>query len=179
MDGNQLERLLDRLTAGQVERVRVAFASFEEGLLTSSEFVDLVATTVLVGNARGYALGAALARSLIEQQVRAPAVTPARQSAHHRDEGRVREALGTILVAEQDTLMQLQRLADNEPKQAAADGTGDVIASSEHVDGWTRETEADACDLCKWWAAESHKFPPHARMARHTGCACTQTPITK
>lgn len=178
MDANELERRLDRLSAGQQERVRVALASLEEGLLTSSEFVEIVATTVLVGNARGYALGAALARSLVEQQVGQVEITPQVIGPNHLDEGRVTAAVTTILASQQDTLMQLTRMADNEPKQAATNGSADLIASSEHVTGWTRTVEADACELCQWWASESHKFPPHARMPRHTGCACTQTPVT-
>lgn len=174
---NPLEEVLAELSTSQQERVRVAFASYEEGLLTSSEFVDVVTAVVLSGNARAYALGAATVRSQIEAQVATVEITPQVPAPRHLDEGRVSSALGTIL-SSGTGLMALQRLADNEPKQAAADGSADVILTSEHVNGWTRTVEVDACDLCKWWAAESHKFPPHARMARHTGCACTQTPVT-
>lgn len=179
MDKGRLERLLDRLTARQQERVRVAFASFEEGLLTSSEFVAFVTSIVVNGNARGYALGAALARSLIERQVRRPQVTPVTPAGPRVDEGRVATALGTILATDKDTLMQLTRLAGNEAAQAAADGQWDVIVSNPEVDGYERDLEADACGLCRFWAAESHKFSPTARFPRHTNCACGMSPITK
>lgn len=179
MDKGRLERLLDRLTARQQERVRIAFASYEEGLLTSSEFVAFVASIVVSGNAKGYALGAALARSLIEQQVRVPQVTAPTPAGPRVDEARVAGALGTILAAEQDTLMQLQRLAGNEAQQSAADGQWDVLVTNPEVDGYERDLESDACGLCRWWAAESHKFSPTAKMPRHTGCRCGMSPITK
>ena len=179
MNQGRLEALLDRLTTRQQEHVAVALQSLEDGLLTSSEFVAFVTSIVVSGNAKGYALGAALARSLIEQQVRAPQITQPTPSGTRLDGTRVAGALGTILAADQDTLMQLQRLAGNEAAQAAADGQWDVLVTNPEVTDYERDLEADACGLCRWWAAESHKFSPTAKFPRHTGCRCGMSPITK
>ena len=177
MDGNQLERLLDSLTANQKERVRVALVSLEEGLLTSSEFVDLVAGVVLSGNARAYSIGAALARSLIENQSGLVETTPAATAGHALDDQRVRSGLATILAADQDTLMQVQRLAGNEAQQAAADGSSDVLAASRRATGWVRELDTDACQLCRWWWRDGRVWRTDHPMPRHPGCGCQQTPV--
>ena len=94
------------------------------------------------------------------------------------NEARVAAALGTILAADQDTRMQLARLAGNEAAQAAAEGQWDVLVTNPEVTDYERDLEADACGLCRWWAAESHKFSPTAKFPRHTGCRCGMTPIT-
>lgn len=177
MDGNQLEKLLDGLTTSQKERVRVALASLEEGLLTSSEFVDVVASIVLSGNARAYSIGAALARSLIENQTGLVETTPASIAGHALDTERVRSGLATILATDKDTLMQLQRLAGNEAQQAATDGSSDVLAASQRATGWVRELDADACQLCRWWWRDGRVWRTNHPMPRHPGCGCQQTPV--
>lgn len=178
MERNLLEGILGRLSAAQQERVRVAFVSLEEGLLTSSELVDLISNVVLAGNARGYALGAAAVRSLVEEQVGQVELTPVTTGGNHADEDRVRTALATILASNKDTLMQLQRLADNEPKAAAAAGSADVLTGSRRVKGWTRSMDSQACELCRYWWREGRVWQPGHPMPRHTGCTCTQTPVT-
>lgn len=174
---NPLEEVLAELSTSQQERVRVAFASYEEGLLTSSEFVDVVTAVVLSGNAHAYALGATSVRSLIEAKVAAVEITPAVAQPHHLDDVRISTALTTVLASETDTLMQLQRIADNEPKQAAADGSGDVLAASERVTGWTRALDSKACELCRWLAKDGFVFPDSEPLVRHTGCVCSQDPV--
>lgn len=179
-----MEEALLALSAAQVERIRVAFASLTEGLLTSTEFVAMVVNLVLTGNVRGYALGAATARGVIERGVAVPQVTPDVLNPAHLDEDRITRALETILEAEQDTQMQLERLADNEPAQAASDGSHDVIRSSPHVVGWTRAINVDACELCVWLKKEhlrsgGYIYPPERPIHKHVGCLCEMNPITK
>lgn len=180
---NRLEEELNRLSSEQVERVRTAWASFTEGLLVVEEFLQIVSAMILTGNATGYALGATVARSVIEAEVGDVELTPVRQDLHHLDEDRIVTALETILDAEeQDTEMQLERLADNEPKQAATDGSQDVIRSSDRVVGWVRDINADACELCFWLRKEhlrpgGYIYPPEKPMHKHVGCTCEQTPV--
>ena len=174
---NPLEEILQRLSASQQERVRVAFASFEEGLLTSSEFVEVVTNIILAGNAHAYSLGAASVRSLVEAKVGAVEITPAVATPHHLDNARIQTALTTVMASELDTLMQVQRIADNEPKQAAADGSGDVLAASERVTGWTRALDSKACELCQWLYKDGYVYPADRPMTRHTGCVCSQDPV--
>lgn len=170
---NELEARLRRLTSGQRSRVRAAY----DAELSQDEFIDLVATVVLVGNARAHALGAATTRAQIERAVGAVELTPAVAPGRHLDEDRVRTALGTILDSDLDTTMQLDRLADNEPKQAATDGSHDVISRSRRTRGWTRSLNAGACELCGWLRKDGYVYPADKPMHKHTGCNCEQTPV--
>lgn len=180
---NRLEEALTALSAAQVDRIRAVFASFTEGLLTSTEFVVMAVNIILTGNARGYALGASVARSTIERQTGQVEITPQVVRLHHLDEDRITQALETILDSDLDTAMQLVRLADNEPKAAATNGSHDVIKASESVTGWVRTIEVDACELCVWLRKEhlrpgGYIYPSTKPMHRHTGCMCEQTPVT-
>lgn len=176
---NPLEEALVRLSTEQKTRISAAWARFQEGALGREEFVRVATNIVLAGNVRGYALGAATVRSLIEQAVGAAEVIAVAPAARHLDETRIATALTTVLDSDLDTLMQLSRLADNEPKQAATDGSADVLARSSRVRGWTRTLDSDACELCRWWWREGRVWQPDHPMPRHTGCTCTQTPVVR
>lgn len=176
---NAIEEALNRLSARQQQKVSSAFAAFESGDLTRDEFTRVVVNVVDLGNRRGRLLGAAVARALIEAETQAAELVTMRQTPGiaRPDEDRLTQAVGTILASDQDTLMQLQRLADNEPKQAAADGSADVIRGSQRVRGWTRDLDSDACELCKWWSRDGRVWQPDHVMPRHTGCTCSPKPV--
>lgn len=175
---NHIEAMLDRLTSRQVAKIDQAVDALEANRISEQEFTSIVTTVLLVGNAKGYALGAALARSLIEAKVGRVQVTPT-ESGAHLDVDRLAGALATVLATDGDLRMRLKRLATNEPQQAAADGQQDVIFESVWVDGYERDVESSACDLCLWWAAESHKFKSTARFPRHPECRCSMIPVVK
>lgn len=177
---NPVEEYLGRLAKAQQARVAALWAQVGDGTVTVDEFVLMAENVVLAGNATGYALGTLTVRDAVEVGTAAPQITALAANAHHLDRGRVTDALRTILDAQEtDTLMQLTRLADNEPKQAAADGAADVIRSNGAVTGWRRSLNSTACQLCRWWSREGRVWPAEHPMPRHTGCTCTQEPITK
>ena len=176
---NAVEAALARLSAAQQAKVANAFAAFEGGDLTVKEFTRVVVNIVQLGNARGALLGRAVARALIEAETEAAELTTMTRTAGvvRPEEERLAQAVGTILASDQDTLMQLQRLADNEPKQAAADGSAEVIRGSQRVHGWVRDLDSEACQLCKWWARDGRVWQPDHVMPRHTGCTCSPKPV--
>jgi hypothetical protein len=76
---------------------------------------------------------------------------------------------------------RLERLAGNEPLQAAQRAAGDAFTKQTprvekpgHFVGWVRQLNADACELCRWWAKDGRIWPAKYPMARHTNCACVQ-----
>lgn len=174
------ERAMGRLSARQQAKVSAAYLSLEDGALTAEEFTRVVVNVVQVGNARGRILGQAIARALIEAETQAAEITSMRRTPGivRPEEDRLTKAVATILASEHETLMQLQRLADNEPKQAAADGAADVIRGSKKVSGWVREVESEACPLCLWWGRAGRVWQPDHPMPRHTGCVCSPKPVT-
>lgn len=179
MTPNELEQRLEQLSASQVERVRVAAASAEEGLITAEELAVVVTTLLLVGNARGYALGAAVAIARIERVTGVPEILPAPpEPVQHDEEERIRRAVEKILdEAEEARAMRLERIADGEPKQAATRGSGDVVKRSRSVTGWTRGLDSDPCELCTWWWREGRVWQPDHPMPKHPGCTCEQVPV--
>ncbi|CCH75084.1 conserved hypothetical protein [Nostocoides australiense Ben110] len=174
---NAVEELLEQLSLAQQRRVLELWDRVEAGTITEEEFAILAANAVLVGNVAGYLIGAAVVRAVVEKATRLPEIVLPVPSARHLDSERISTALGTILASDLDTRMQLARLADNEPKAAAADGSADVIAGSRHVTGWTRNTNGEACQLCSWWARGGKVWPADHTMPRHPGCSCTQDPV--
>lgn len=72
---------------------------------------------------------------------------------------------------------RVRRLAGNEPKRAAAKARGAGIRSSRRTSGWTRGVSGKGCELCHSLAGAV--LPKTAQMYRHTGCSCTQIPVTK
>lgn len=171
-----VEEALNRVSTAQQATVLALWENVEAGDLTESEFVEVVAAIITRGNALGYTLGAATVRSRIEALTGTPELVGVATTAH-LDPDRIRGALGTVLASDLDTVMQLSRLVDNEPKQAAATGTADAISGSPKVTGWTRDLDGDPCQLCVWWSRDGRVWPSDHPMPRHTGCACTQTPV--
>lgn len=174
---NRTEEVLLALSAAQQARLVALWQQVEDGILALAEFVVAAVNVLVAGNATGYALGVNTVRAQIETGVGVPTITDLAAGAHHLDADRLTEAVQTVLDAEHlDTRMQLQRIADNEPKEAAARGASDLIASSPHVTGWTRGLDGDACELCVWWWREGRVFQPDHAMPRHTGCTCEPVP---
>lgn len=173
-----LEEALNQLSERQKQRIRAVWAAHEEGKLTRDELIRVATNIVLAGNAVGYTLGVNNVIRIVEKVAGKVELAQPEPDGRHVDDKRISEALGTIMVDDgTDRAMQLERLADNEPKAAAADGSRDALRRSKRVKGWTRSLEADACQLCLWWWREGRTWQPDHPMPRHTGCTCTQTPV--
>lgn len=91
----------------------------------------------------------------------------------------------------QDTLrMKLERLVTNDfyftaqetthqAIQGISEGEQGAKRSEPVIIGWTREMEATACQLCRWWDRNGRVWPVTKRMPTHKGCACSQKPVIK
>ena len=174
------ETRLRRLGDNLADMLDGLWAEHEAGRLTLAEFHDLGAIVVVTANGQAAALARLSVAAYITEQTgeELPALT-AEPPPHRLDPARVQTALATITAGAAPIVAgRLSRLGHAEPVDAGAETFESFFETEQRddVDGWTRKLEADACDLCRWWAANSHKFSARARMPRHNGCACTQLP---
>lgn len=180
---NLTEEEVTQVSQSTQARILAAWAALEAGNIAVAEFVTVALNIVLSANARAYRIGARAVMAFIEKATGVAEVLPPNPHAHHLDEERLTTALETILASGQDTPMQLERLADNEPKDAASRGAADVIRGSKRVSGWVRDLDGPACQLCTWWARLGPDGPrvwrPEHPMPRHPGCGCIQKPVVK
>lgn len=75
------------------------------------------------------------------------------------------------------SISRLERLAQNEPLQAAQKAAGEALAKQKPPQGylgWVRQLNATACQLCRFWNRDDRVWPQSYKMARHTNCACVQ-----
>lgn len=172
-------RALGESVAGMLEAL---WARHESGAIDRAEFVALGAIIVAAANGQAAGLARLSVAAFVAVETGAPLPLVTTDPPEWRtDTDRLGRALETVAAAEAATIPgRLRRLGKAEPADTAAATREDVISSWDTepgIEGWTRQLESDPCDLCRWWAEESGKFPPNARMARHTGCVCTQQPI--
>lgn len=166
--GDNLAVMLERL-----------WARHAMGALTLEEFTDLAVILVTAANGQAVALARLSVAAYITAQTGVPLPVVTEEPPPYRtDPERVHKSLRTIVTGSAAVVAgRLSRLAHAEPVDAGAETYAAVVAGQGHgITGSTRQLESDACDLCKWWASESHKFPPTAKMPRHNGCACVQLP---
>lgn len=107
---------------------------------------------------------------------------------------RLTKAVRTLadeIPAESDDLVRVERLATDEPIQAAQRGYQDGIRlqqeevertperrSSPAVVGYRRGINPDCCELCFWLWKEGWVYGIDQPMHRHTGCRCVPVPTT-
>lgn len=71
----------------------------------------------------------------------------------------------------------IARLGRAEPLKTAARTYSGQIADSKLVEGWSRQLDADPCQLCRWWWRDGRVWPKAHRFQTHTGCACVPRPV--
>ena len=69
------------------------------------------------------------------------------------------------------------RLGRAEPLNTAARTYSDAIGESALTAGWTRQMDADPCQLCTWWWRDGRVWPKAHPFPTHTGCACVPRPV--
>lgn len=169
------QETLQRLRDTTAEAVQSLWAQVEAGTLTRDQFMSMAVILIQTARRQGLSLGSLSIRAYLE----AVTGTPQRITvpAPPEDRERIAAGLATVLAgAHEQVSARIARLAGNEPVAAATEGAQLVIEWEPAITGYTRGLEADACDLCTWWASESHKFPPTAKMPRHPSCLCHQIP---
>lgn len=150
---------------------------WEAGDLSGEQFAALAAAVVLRANVAATTLAdVALAREL-SGLVGEP-VGPLGLVVDRSEPERLRQAFATLTEADDPIGARVVRVADNEPRAAAAKARGRGIARSPRTSGWTRTLNgAKSCPFCQRLTGKV--LPKSAVMFRHTGCDCIQTPTTK
>lgn len=168
------EDIVDRIGEQSAGSLTGLLGLLEQGTITRAEFIDTASTVVDTANIRGHAAGQAYFRAYIEEATGTPYALAPTVVASERD--RLAKAMTTILTTEQDTTMQLQRLATVEPIQSASNGFQDAMQKEHRVTGWERGLDSGACQLCSWWWRDGRIFHKDHTMPRHKGCRCHPIP---
>lgn len=151
---------------------------YRDGRITLEEFLDLGA--VLVATANGQARAVArlsLAAYVTRQTGRPLRLEDTGDDATEAELARISSGLETIATVPDTALERLERLAGAEPLAAGVAAYAIATRQTPGATGWERITDSDPCELCQWWAANSPKFRPNAKMPTHPNCACVPAPV--
>lgn len=172
-------RTLERLTDDVQAKVLTVFEAWQAGRLTEDQFVQVAAVYVAQGNSRAVALADLAFAAALTVELGRPQASTGVTAADEQD--RLREGLTTLAVAaaSADVTARLVRFAKAEPSAAAQTSWSDALKHSDHVEGWTRQLDANACELCQSWATGDQVFPKDVQMIHHTGCQCTPKPVLR
>ena len=170
-------RTLGRLADDVQAKVLTVYEAWQEGAINQDQFVQLVAAHIATGNSRAVALAdLSLATAL---SIELGAAQPTVGLTPPDDVDRLREGALTLALAAGtvDITARLVRFATGETFSTALRAWGWGMQNTPVVVGWYRRLEADACDLCKDWAADGLVYDKDAPMFHHVGCQCTPQPV--
>ena len=187
---NELEKRLPSILAIVLKILQALTVRWTTGEITREEFIESAALAVATSRIRGANVGADVVRRDLEAQLAEPVqIVPPRINSL-AEVPRLKKAVGTIVAdvpadAEDEAFqqilarvdMRLERLARAETTDAAQDGAQQALAD-ERVQGWVRDLNGEACELCVWWWREGRVWPASHVMPRHTGCECWPRPVT-
>lgn len=157
--------------------VSALWAAVQAGDLEAAVFVPAAAELVRTVNtiaetAADVAVWTELARAGVN------AAIPGTVAAAATDPARITAGLQTILDGPADAAeTRLARYAKAEPRTAAQNRAGALIADQPNVIGWRRGLDPDPCQLCQWWSRDGTTWPKRHPMPTHPGCACVQIPV--
>ncbi|POX82191.1 hypothetical protein C3477_23855 [Mycobacterium kansasii] len=184
----QTQTLATRTAARAAE----VYAALRAGHLTQDEAEQLIATLVNTANAASFTLADAYVSLQIEKATTLPAPTTGITPVDDYD--RLLQATHTILDGLLDAIkqhvtadaesadattdpaqtagMRLQRLARSEPLEAGQNAAVAAMTEQPLVEGWTRQMDADPCQLCQWWDRDGRIWPKDHPFQSHKGCNC-------
>jgi hypothetical protein len=175
----------EQLSADTVAQVLVVYAAFQAGQITQAEAEAIIAT--IVNQANAVALSLADVALAVQIEVATGLVTPPVGVLPVDSTDRLVKAVNTILVDQpvvepeqpepepdrpDPAEMRLERLARAEPLEASQDGSLEAMQEQPRVEGWTRQMDADPCQLCEWWWREGRIWPKEHPFQKHKGCNC-------
>lgn len=171
---------LIKLAAESETQVKEALTRLLEGDVTEEELRAVAVSIIGKANQRAASLASISLAATLELSTREPVPVIASAPNPIEDVSRLAAVVATAraIIDPDGGLLRLGNLARQEPIESAATAYSDVIKKSDRVEGWVRSTEPDACGLCQDWADGDIVWPSHVEMLHHTGCTCTQTPIT-
>lgn len=168
-----------RLADGSAVTVAALLVALQAGEITTTEFEELLAGAVGLAIAAAATLADAYVSAHIEQVTSAP--TPAVGVPPMDDRGRLIVAARTILDdTEVDPAPRFERLARAEPLVAAQRHAVAVMTRQPAVTGWRLRLDSDACELCRWYAADGRVYSVSRPFKQpHPGCNCQPEPVTR
>lgn len=183
------EDLVTNLGEVAASGVAAAYSAWQSGKMTTAEFEDLVVRAVATVN--GYArAGADVVGTTYVGDLTGRQLVPAGAAAVNVDNefDRLSKAAATLVAAvdtDADVAMMLDRMARNEPAEAAQRQMLHTYRGH-GVKGYRRHTDSDPCELCVW-LVKAHLdpegigfvYPANKPMHRHTGCKCTPIPAIR
>lgn len=101
------------------------------------------------------------------------------EAARWTDMARLEQAVSTILQSRKPETndSRIERLGRAEVVETGQASMYDALQTTEGVEGWRRDLEPGACEMCQWWEREGRVWPKDHPMPKHKGCECTQEPI--
>lgn len=174
---DQYQVQTEALAANTQTKVLAIWAALQAGRLTQDAAEELIAAVINRANATATTLADVFLSLQIEQASGRP--TPATGLAPADDQDRLVKAANTILSAPEPAegepdqpSMRLERLARSEPLETAQNATTTAMQSQPLVEGWTRQMDADPCQLCRWWWRDGRIWPKEHPFQTHKGCNC-------
>ena len=166
------------------DEVVALFDQLRDAGATDTELARALSMLITAQNLHAGAFGEALARNQLTawDPEAVPPTVPVTEVATHLDRDRLARAVGTVLeridpaelVATAAAAgLALHRLARSEAVETGQASFRVAMVGSDLVDGWERELEPDACELCHYWHDEGIQ-PKGAPMPTHKGCTCAQ-----
>lgn len=177
------------LAEGAAIRVAGVYAMLQAGQLTLDEAQQLIAATVNAANAASFSLADAYIAMQIERATGTPTPTTGVlplddverliQAVHTIFEDMVQQADAHIAATTSPAAdpvhtagMRLERLARSEPLESGQKASVAAMTEQPLVEGWTRQMDADPCQLCQWWSRGGRVWPKDHPFQSHKGCNC-------
>ena len=168
--------------AGRAEKQALALlAAYRAGRLDRETFAAVLAALVAAANNQAAALADLSLSAAVSVALQRP-VAPLGILTPAGDAARLLKASQTLtdaLDGTPDPDARVARLARAEPLETAAKAYSEGMSRSEHVTGWTRSLNGEACQLCTWWWREGRVWAADHPMPTHKGCTCTPEPVTR
>jgi hypothetical protein len=94
---------------------------------------------------------------------------------------RLAKSVDTLADEAPDGLDRVERLARDEPIQAAQRGFQDGmrLQPEQRIVGYRRGVNPGCCELCWWLLKDGYVYPLDQPMHRHTGCRCVPVPASR
>lgn len=173
MSADQFQTALERLadnTAQQARRI-----ANRRNIGKSTKAVQLAA---LINRSNAAAVALADAHASRQLESLTGRAVPARGLLPTDDSARLLKSARTALEDRDTALDRVERLARSEPLSTAQTSVTEALSGQKAgrggYIGWTRQTNAGACELCTHWARGNRVWPADRYMPRHPNCACVQ-----
>lgn len=183
------EQLVIDLGQVAADGLAKSYELWRSGELTGAQFEDLIVRALIQTNGYAWAgadlIGTTYVGDLTGRQLAVTGTAPVSFPAELDRLGQAAATLAKAVDTDADVPMMLDRMARNEPAQAAQ---AQMVSTyrAHGVSGYRRHLNPGACELCVW-LQKAHLdpegigfiYPTGQSFHRHTGCRCTPVPAIR